>query len=409
MKKVSIALISLALIATAFSPLAAQPAEDVNSAPVNLTPNGAPGPLFNGAGNVLYDNGPLLTNPGAGCTGNDLSQLENLALGMTTLGAAAQGDLTGTGNYMADDFSIPDAAGWQIDSCTFYSYQTGAPATSTITGAVVQIWDGPPNAGGSVIFGDLTTNAMTNTGFSGINRAAEDTPTDCNRNVFAIEVAVGTTLPAGDYWIQFAGVGNAAFSGPWMPPVTIPGQSTTGNALQFFGGAWQDFTDGGSFTNLGIPFTCSGNVVPQDADLSIVKSGEVVGSDVVWTIDVTNNGPDDAIDVVVTDMLPAEVSYVSDDCGGVNTPPWEWGIGSLANCATVSCNITTAIVDASATSISNDASVASGNNDPVTANNAGSGSVSVGTVLDIPTLGFFGMLSLLLLLGGAGVMILKRS
>jgi uncharacterized repeat protein (TIGR01451 family) len=260
-----------------------------------------------------------------------------------------------------------------------------------------------------VIVGDLTTNAMNSTGFTNLYRAAETTPTDCNRAIFAYEVAVNTTLPMGTYWIQSAAVGSAAFSGPWMPPVTAPGVAGGGNALQFFGGAWQAFTDGGSGNLLAIPFTCRGTVVPQDADLAITKTGNVAGSNIVWDITVTNNGPDDAIMVEVTDMLPAEVSYVSDTCGGADLPPWTWTIGNLADGASASCSITTVIVDASATSISNSATVTSGNNDPVTTNNGAAGSVDIGTVLDIPTLGFFGMLSLLLLLGGAGVLILKRS
>ena len=44
--------------------------------------------------------------------------------------------------------------------------------TSTINDLRVQIWNGAPNAGGTVIWGDLTTNRMTSTSWTNIYRAS---------------------------------------------------------------------------------------------------------------------------------------------------------------------------------------------------------------------------------------------
>ena len=79
---------------------------------------------------------------------------------MGTYGFGAQ---LSAGNRVADDFTVTDAAGWAIDTITFFAYQTVSGTTSTITSLNLQIWDGPPNAGGTVIWGDTTTNILTST------------------------------------------------------------------------------------------------------------------------------------------------------------------------------------------------------------------------------------------------------
>ncbi len=46
-------------------------------------------------------------------------------------------------------------------------------------------------------------------------------------------------------------------SGPWVPPVTILGQTTTGNALQFTS-VWAPAIDTGIGTQQGLPFLILG-------------------------------------------------------------------------------------------------------------------------------------------------------
>ena len=123
---------------------------------------------------LLYDNGPAFNVPGGGpIAGSDLSLLENTTLGMTTLGFGHQ---VSANNRMADDFTIPAGETWTIDSVVFYAYQTNGGIPSTITAVNVRIWDGDPSAGGTVIWGDTSTNVMTNTTFSNIYRHSETSP-----------------------------------------------------------------------------------------------------------------------------------------------------------------------------------------------------------------------------------------
>ena len=54
-------------------------------------------------------------------------------------------------------------------------------------------------------------------------------------------------------------------------------------------------------------------------DLALAKSGPATakaGEVVTWTLDAVNDGPSDARDVVITDTLPAEVTFVSADDPG---------------------------------------------------------------------------------------------
>lgn len=207
---------------------------------------------------VLYDNGPLVNLPGGGAGGADASALQT-AIGMNTLGAGHQ---FLNGYSLADDFTVSDAAGWQIDDITFFAYQTGSTTTSTITGVYVQIWNGQPNAGGTVVWGDMTTNRLSSTGWSNIYRVTDTTVTTTNRPVMANVATVGTTLAQGTYWVQWSTDGTLA-SGPWAPPITIAGQTTTGNALQYTT-AWAALTDTGTLTPQGMPFIINGGIVPVE-------------------------------------------------------------------------------------------------------------------------------------------------
>jgi hypothetical protein len=203
-------------------------------------------------GCVKVDNGPLVNFPAA-CGGMDASRLQT-GLGMNTLGFGHQ---YAYGYRMADDFTIADAAGWDIYEIQFFAYQTGAGTTSTMTGVYLQIWDGPPNNPGStVVWGDLTTNRMTSTAFSQIQRDSGTSPCANNRYIFRNTCAVGTHLGPGTYWLDWMTDGSLS-SGPWAPPITINGQVTTGNALQYTG-VWAPAIDSGTSTQQGMPFIILG-------------------------------------------------------------------------------------------------------------------------------------------------------
>ena len=210
-------------------------------------------PQYEAPAAVLYDNGPLVNAPGGGFGGADGSIVQT-ALSMTLYGFGHQ---VLNNNSMADDFVVT-GSGWNVDEMQFFAYQTGSTTTSTITEVRVQIWDGDPTAGGTIIFGDLTTNRMTNTTWSNIYRALDTDPLASNRPIMVQTVAIGTTLAPGTYWVQWMTGGTLA-SGPWAPPITINGQTNTGNGKQNLAGVWGEALDG-TFPQ-GLPFIVLGTEV----------------------------------------------------------------------------------------------------------------------------------------------------
>jgi len=199
---------------------------------------------------AFYDNGPLVTHPGGGSGGADASALQT-ALLLSTYGF---GNQSSAGNRVADDFVVPAGQTWTLDQVVFYEYQTGSTTgTSTFTATNYQIWNGAPNGGGAVVWGDTTTNRLVSSAWSNIYRVLDTALTDTARPVMANICSGGAVLPAGTYWIDWQANGSLA-SGPWQPPISILGQTTTGDALQYTSTGWASLIDTGSNTVQGLPF-----------------------------------------------------------------------------------------------------------------------------------------------------------
>jgi hypothetical protein len=218
-------------------------------------------------GRLLFDNGPLVNSPGTGAGGADESVLQNISLGMTSYGF---NNSVASGFRVADDFEVTDGK-WNITYIRFNSYQTGyiLSENSPIIGAYFQIWDGPPNNPASkVVWGDLTTNRLNSWYGDWMHayRVLETTSGATNRailtSVATIEKSANMgipyiSLPRGTYWLDWMMDGNPSFTGPWVPPITVTGQTTTGNAMQYQSGTgeWMNLVDVGQ---QGLPFKIYG-------------------------------------------------------------------------------------------------------------------------------------------------------
>lgn len=264
----------------------------------------------------------------------------------------------------------------QIDSLTFF--------TRTTTGNTFpdRLQVRYSTAGASTDVGTLATDVGDFT-----NLALDINPTYMTGGVYP-EVFTAFTLTSAE--ISAPGTGRVAFR------YFVENGGPSGNNSNYIGIDTFEFCD------------------VQEADLAIVKTADETevapGDTLVYTLTVSNAGPADATNVVVTDPLPAGVTYVSDDCGGLNVPPWTWNVGTLTAAGPgETCNITVT-VDADATGlIDNTATVTADNADPVTANNAGTAQVEVGqSVLEIPTLSQVGLALLVLVLAAASLMLMRR-
>ena len=220
--------------------------------------NSKNGVKSNSDDNVIYDNGPLITHPGAGYGGLDASALQE-SIGLTVHGWNAN---RSQGYSLSDDFIVDDF--WELSNIELYVYQEYA-TNATISEASAQIWDGDPNLPEStVIFGDLSTNRLLLNSLSDIYRVFESDITSQSRRLQLVSIDLsGCIVTPGIYWIQVQFVGSDSYSGPWVPPITIWGQQITGNALQYtnnwtsFHMVWSGSPPSNVFPQ-GLPFVIKG-------------------------------------------------------------------------------------------------------------------------------------------------------
>jgi uncharacterized repeat protein (TIGR01451 family) len=114
-------------------------------------------------------------------------------------------------------------------------------------------------------------------------------------------------------------------------------------------------------------------VMPPSADLALTKSDSAdpvnIGVNFTYTIQITNNGPEDATGVTVTDTLPGTVTFVSASPGCTEASGTvTCDIGNLAATASISVQID--VTPTAAGTISNTATVSGNENDPNSANNS---------------------------------------
>ncbi|MDY7395984.1 gliding motility-associated C-terminal domain-containing protein, partial [Aureibaculum sp. 2210JD6-5] len=121
------------------------------------------------------------------------------------------------------------------------------------------------------------------------------------------------------------------------------------------------------------------------SDLSMTKTVNnatpYVGSDVIFTLTVNNDGLSDATGVEVTDVLPNGYTYVSDNgAGAYDDATGVWTVGNIANAGSASLQIT-ATVNATGNYTNNAEVTASDNADPDSTPGDGSGDdfATVGT------------------------------
>lgn len=197
---------------------------------------------------LVYDNGPYFNVAGP----PDISFLQDATLLMGTYGFAAQ---FVNGFSMADDVVL--TADYDITSIDVFAYQTGSSAPS-ITAVYLQVWDGDPSGGSaSVIWGDLTTNIISDAQATDAFRQLESAPGDTAREIQRVTAnTTGLSLTAGTYWIDYTFEGSGA-SGPWAPPIVITGVSATGNALQSNAGVYAPVID---VDGQGMPFQMFGDL-----------------------------------------------------------------------------------------------------------------------------------------------------
>ncbi len=156
-------------------------------------------------------------------------------------------------------------------------------------------------------------------------------------------------------------------------------------------------TVAGSFDNMAIATTTLGcfsdatdtnNLLISMADLSISKVDDVdpvlAGNNLVYTVTVNNAGPADAQNVVVTDNLPAGVTFVSSSgCAEDPTGVPSCSLGNIASGANASYTVTVSVDSNTTGTLTNSASVTSSTTDPNAANDSTTEATVVSSQADL--------------------------
>lgn len=202
---------------------------------------------------LLYSNGPVV----------DANGLSILQPPNSTLGLGVQ---VSAGNSVADDFTV-GASGWNVQSLSFYAYQTGATSFG-FTSATWSIVSGDVNSGTVVASGSLSP---TNGGLMGY-RVTPTTLANTQRGIYELDIDIpDVNLAAGSYWLRWSLVGDSLFSGPWQP---LTADSAVGNLHQALtGGSFAQWADTGSGLGAEAPFAIFGSAVPEPGTYAMMGLG----------------------------------------------------------------------------------------------------------------------------------------
>ena len=254
------------------------------------------------------------------------------------------GLVTNTAEIVASDQFDPDSTPGNSlateddqDSASIQSQQIDLSVTKTVN-------NNTPNVGDQITFVITVNNAGPST---------------------ATGVQVTEVLPAGVTLLSSApsqGSFNTS-TGVWTVGTIAPGATNTLSLVASVDSVI-DTTNTAQVTAADqndVDSTPGNNIASEDdqasvsfatpiADLSLTKtvdnSSPNVGDTVTFTVTINNSGPDNATGVIVTDVLPAGVTFVSNNLttGSYNPNTGIWNIGSLANGATASLDILGTVV-----------------------------------------------------------------
>lgn len=216
------------------------------------------GALGTSHANVLYSNGPAVSGT---------PPISVIRAGGTLFGAGAQGQIP---NLVGDDFTVT-GPGWNVESLSFFAYQSFAASAFTFTGATWSIIAGDVNTGTVVASG--TGAPVTNGGLVGYRvTAASQANTD--RAIFQINVDIpDVTLAPGGYWLRWGLTGTAA-SGPWQPPTA---DGAIGNGVRSLANApFAAVVDAGDGLGMEFPYMMMGSVVPEPGTYALMLAGGLV-------------------------------------------------------------------------------------------------------------------------------------
>jgi uncharacterized repeat protein (TIGR01451 family) len=368
--------------------------------------------LLKGSGNIgtsVNNSGTL--DPGVGPTTGIINVTGNytqtaggtlhIDLGGAAMGQFDQLNVTGTAN-LAGNLNVANAGAFSAAAGnTFTILQFGS-----LTGDFTHPYTLPPVTGGTMqaayapvatptslvltavgnadlgvtITGPPTVGAGQNGTFT-VN-AGNSGPAGAANPALTVTVSAGSFVSAtGGGWAcsfsaNMANCTQAALNNGAMAPLTVVVMAPPSGTIGINATISSPTPDPNTMNN-NATFTAG---VSPVADLAVVKTGPSVattGSQITYSIMVTNNGPSAATGVTLTDATPSGTTFVSVVGGGCTAFPCN--LGNMATGQSISLSAKYQLGAGTTGSVSNTATVGSSTiPDPVMTNNSSTVSTTVG-------------------------------
>ncbi len=158
------------------------------------------------------------------------------------------------GQWLSDVFSIPADSTWTFDTVIIYGLQKFSGTTSTFISCNLQLYNSAPGLGGTVIWGDTSTNVLVSTGFTGIYRVDTGAPsgglTGTERPIMYLKLHLSPAphLNGGTYWLSWSALGTLSDTGTTSsPPKVLPARINPPGQMgrQYYNGVWDSVVDDG--------------------------------------------------------------------------------------------------------------------------------------------------------------------
>ncbi len=295
----------------------------------------------------------------------------NSATVTITVTADQAGTITNTVSVTGDK-DDPDTANNQTAATTTVNAPAGADIEVTKTEDV-----DPVTVGNSVTY----TITVTNNGPDAANNVTfTDTFSGAGVSITSVGTTQGTCdAPGNPFNCSLGTIASGA-----SVTITITVTANQAGTITNTASATANETDPNTENNTAVETT---TVNAPQADLGVAKADSVdpviVGATLTYTVTVTNNGPDAATNVTVSDTLPAGTTFVSASAGCVhNAGVVTCNLGDLASGANtvVTIEVTAPLTEGV---ISNTASVTSIVPDPNLANNTATEDTTVTPAADL--------------------------
>jgi hypothetical protein len=194
-----------------------------------------------GANGPLFSNGQIVSNPTGGTgaiAGQPVCQADSFVNPLTggLLSSIGVASTVATETACADNFRVP-AGGWNLDTGTFYAFQTGQSVPS-ITMIHINLWTAPPfNAQSPAPVPDPLPQPVLAaavqipvTGGTFVCHRTSHSNTSTNRPVFAYTIPLDALpnqgkLAPGEYWLQWSFVGASSPTANVFMPLALRSSS----------------------------------------------------------------------------------------------------------------------------------------------------------------------------------------